>query len=130
MKEELQTKLVEILASIQTAAGKAGDFALSQLPDIAQSYVAYGRLTATVMLLGSVAWFIASIFALIWAKRVCKQPGAIDEFDAFCGIGVGMVGVVSVVISLICAANTFTSAALVWMAPKVWLLKELANMIR
>lgn len=40
MKEELQGKLVEILASIQSGVGQAKDFALVQLPDIAQSYVA------------------------------------------------------------------------------------------
>lgn len=48
MKEELNTKLVEILTSIQTAAGKASDFALDQLPDIAQSYVLYGRAVSVV----------------------------------------------------------------------------------
>lgn len=50
MKEELQSKLVEILGSIQTAAGKAGDFAMTQLPDIAQSYVVYGRISSFVLL--------------------------------------------------------------------------------
>ena len=43
MKEELQGKLVDILTSIQTAAGKASDFAMDELPGIAQEYVAFGR---------------------------------------------------------------------------------------
>ena len=51
MKEELNGKLVEILTSIQTAAGKASDFALEQLPDIAQSYVMYGRAVSVAHLL-------------------------------------------------------------------------------
>jgi hypothetical protein len=63
MKEELQGKLVEILTSIQTATGKASDFAMSQLPDVAQSYVGYGRALYTVgVVLG--ALFLLACVAL------------------------------------------------------------------
>lgn len=46
MKDALQLKMVEILTAIQSAVGKSADFALEQLPDIAQQYVLYGRCGA------------------------------------------------------------------------------------
>src|SRR5215212_5947911 len=49
MKPELQDKLVEIITSIQSAAGAAKDFTVAQLPDVAQSYIIYGRMWNTTL---------------------------------------------------------------------------------
>lgn len=120
MKEELQGKLVEILTSIQSAAGKASDFAMEQLPDIAQSYVAFGRASLTLYVLASL---VALVF--IWWKAVPKIEMAVDAegFGYFSGV---MLSVAPVIVVL---ANT-SSTLLVWFAPKVWLLKEIAGMLK
>lgn len=84
MKDELQTKLLEILTAIQTntgkaidtgteLAGKAGDFALEQLPDIAQSYVAFARAWETF---GALLWsaiFAASVYIFVTKVFVAKD---------------------------------------------------------
>jgi hypothetical protein len=49
VNEQLQTKLVEIIVSIQAATRTAGDFAIEQLPDIAMQYVMYGRVKTAAM---------------------------------------------------------------------------------
>ena len=69
MKEELNSKLVEILTSIQTAAGKASDFALEQLPDIAQSYVLYGRAISLMTLVFLIALGLSLLKLSHWAYK-------------------------------------------------------------
>lgn len=117
MNEQLQSKLVEILTGIQTATKAAGDFALEQLPDIAMQYVAYGRAIYTVgvgfgLLLIAIAMFSA------W-RFVFKD----EEAWTFPMIVGGVVGF------LIATAN-IGPMLMVWLAPKVWLLQELAKLVK
>lgn len=131
MKDELQLKLVEILTSIQTTAGKAGDFAMGQLPDIAQSYVAYGRAMSAFELAAGLVLLALAIWAFIGVRAHLEKSG--DDFlDAnpavvmpggFFILVAGLVGVIQLKAGL-------NAAALVWFAPKVWLLKELASLIK
>lgn len=125
MKEQLNGKLVEILTSIQTATGKVSDFALEQLPDIAQSYIAYGRVYGTTMLVVSVALFV---LCFLGSRSTLKktedddatEPEIIGMFiNGFCAI-----------YAAIYAISSVGSVFLVWFAPKVWLLKELASMVK
>lgn len=141
MKDELQLKLVEILTSIQTAAGKASDFALEQLPDIAQSYVAYGRVLYTSGLFFTFLMIVAGIvLAYLGIKKqsdVEKQfkeehgpkarMGYFDKYDGFAHFfpaGVlALIGVTGFGLVL-------PGAFLVWISPKVWLLKEIASLLK
>jgi len=119
MQEELQSKLVEILTSIQAATGKAADFAMDQLPEIAQSYVVYGRAS-------SLFWMVcASACVYFAAKGRAKAMKAFDDGEVwpiFAWIGAAIAAVVALV--------TAQEALLVWFAPKVWLLKELAQLVK
>ncbi len=122
MKTELQDKLVEILTSIQTAAGKTADFALEQLPDIAQQYVLYARVMGTLnlTLLGIV------IVLLLWGIRAYEKKSLNTEYA---GVGYIFGGCTTIGLCVVWAIN-LQSVIFVWLAPKVWLLKELANLIK
>ncbi len=127
MNEQLQAKLVEILAGIQAATKTAGDFAMEQLPDIAQQYVLYGRVAAILQVCFWLAVLIAAAYSL---RRLLSNGRAEDEsstaaWEVLC-VPVGFVAVASAVALMLSAK----SAALVWIAPKVWLLKELASLIK
>ena len=126
MKEELNTKLVEILTSIQTAAGKTSDFALEQLPEIAQSYVLYGRVFSLV----TVLLCLAVLLALVWLFRVTYRATSEGDVDEIVWMPVGMVGVVVGVVAVLLFLEGLQSTFLVWFAPKVWLLKELASLVK
>lgn len=120
-KNQLQEKLVEILTSIQTAAGKASDFALEQLPDITQSYVMYGRVYNTFIITLS----IVLIFILFYgAFRINKNLNSYDKGAPF-----GIAFLISVIPSLL-FISYLSNFLLVWFAPKVWLLKEIASLLR
>lgn len=134
MKDELQGKMVEILSSIQTATGKASDFALTQLPDVAQSYVAFGRVSSLIYLS---AWVLASVVTVLLLTYMWRNP-RYSEYSWDEGKNVrsdnNQFALVfwstlffATVINIFFALN---SAALVWFAPKVWLLKELAGLIK
>lgn len=130
MKEELNTKLVEILTSIQTAAGKASDFALEQLPDIAQSYILYGRVMGLISVAASLSLLMLGLWLLNKTRQHIKDAGELDNAEPFFflfGFGVG--GVLSL-IGVITIYSSLVTTALVWLAPKVWLLKELASLIK
>lgn len=139
MQEELQSKLVEILTSIQAATGKAADFAMDQLPEIAQSYVVYGRASSIVtlaMCLGAV------VVAALIAKRArdiqkARLDAGLSWYDNKKGVPSGdyvfmlwMACLLVGVPGFIAFAASVQSALLVWFAPKVWLLKELAQLVK
>ncbi len=128
MKEELQGKMVEILTAIQTATGKAGEFAMTQLPDIAQTYVTYGRVASVVWVLMGVLLIALGVLALVIAKS--EDTGNWDEsFFQFLkgGYWIAFFTTVAGVLQFGYAMN---SALLVWFAPKVWLLRELAGFLK
>lgn len=129
MKEELQGKLAEILTSIQTAAGKASDFAMEQLPDIAQSYVAYGRVWLTLQALWLAvvvvaALFVAARYGFMSTKKTSYGHWADERIFA------AAAGSVIALVSSSFFMSMLQPVILVWLAPKVWLLKELAHMLK
>jgi hypothetical protein len=130
MNEELQSKMVEILTSVQNATKSAGDFAMEQLPDIAQSYIVFGRVQTLIEAVLSIAFIVVGVFALRAVSLHLKKHKDIYDADLFVVIFGGAFGVVMVPIGIISGKSAITSAALVWLAPKVWLLKELASFIK
>ena len=130
MKEELQGKLVEILTSIQTATGKASDFAMEQLPDIAQSYIVYGRASSVVSVVIGVLLFVAIWRYVAWAFRFCKECEKYSDTPILIGVGGVIAGVIAGAAGLVLTVTGIQSGLLVWFAPKVWLLKEIAGLLK
>jgi hypothetical protein len=124
MKEELQGKLVEILTSIQTAAGKASDFAMAELPDIAQSYIAYGRASTAAYLALAIAMLIFAAWCYPRFLEAVKEDAPQKGVPAVFGMALGGL------LGLVMFASHLGAALLVWTAPKVWLLKEIAGMLK
>ncbi len=129
MKEELQGKMIEILTSIQNTVGQAKDFAVEQLPDIAQQYVVFGMVSNITM---SVIVLLLSIGFAVLAYKLYKYP---DNKGSYGGIGIEFgFGIFSSIIgSLGCMLAfilTLKETLLVVFAPKVWLLMELAKLVK
>lgn len=57
----LQDKLVEIITQLQSAVKTGADFAIEQLPDIAQQYVVYGFWSS---------WSFVAIYGLLVAMGI------------------------------------------------------------
>lgn len=131
MNEQLQAKLVEILSGIQAAVKAAGDFALEQLPDIAYQYISYGRALSLVVMIITVLLFVIGLWLCIKKAIYGTQKdqyynyGWSDNRSAAL-VGGGALLFVSCIIFTINLSNTM----MVWFAPKVWLIKELAVLIK
>lgn len=141
MKEELQGKLVEILTSIQTAAGKASDFAMAELPDIAQSYIAYGRAYATAIAVLALIVFCCGFWAVALVNAKHRRADAEyaeakladrNEYRSryFEASDVLPLPYIPFIVGGVALAMSMGPLFLVWFAPKVWLLKEIAGMLR
>lgn len=132
MKEQLQGKLVEILESVQQATKADGDFALEQLPDIAMQYVMYGRIRTMV----ETVFFLAVAGCLFATFRwAYKNPWNTNSYswdkDTKRSYSNYLVMIVSAGLGSIWAiAGVLAFDWMVWLAPKVWLLKELAGLVR
>jgi hypothetical protein len=132
MDKELQGKLVEILTSIQSGVGEAKDFALSQLPDIAQSYIAYGRISSAITCALLLAIALAAGATFLWNMRNFVRDTDFNCIKSRAGSQVivwvmsGLTFFVSAPLFIV----SINSALLVWLAPKVWLLKELAHLVK
>ena len=132
MNEQLQAKLVEILASIQAATRTAGDFAIEQLPDIAMQYVMYGRVKTAAMtafmLLAAGALFATFRWAYAnpWnaSNYSFEREAKRSESNYFVMVITCVFGSLFTVIGVLCFDW------MVWVAPKVWLLKELAGLMK
>ncbi len=123
MNDQLQGKLVEILSAIQAGARAAGDFAMEQLPDIAQQYVLYGRVVSTAYVVMFALLAICCVATVVMHAR-----GKEDLLD--CEPAIVIFGPIGGALSAAIAFVNFGPAMLVWFAPKVWLLKELAGLIK
>jgi hypothetical protein len=131
MKQELQDKLVDVIGAIQSATGKANDFAMEQLPEIAQQYVMYGRVRSALFFL---LFLILAGSSFKYAHWAYKNPWNLSTYfdkDAkrsdsnLVAIATGMVFGVFFTVCAWEAANV-----LVWVAPKVWLLQALAALVK
>lgn len=139
MKEELQGKLLEILTAIQTntgkaidtgakLAGQAGDFAMEQLPDIAQSYVAFARAWET---LNALLWWgvtLALLYAVL-VKAILNTKWLVGDMWPIERFLMCLIGIPVTLATLVTALQYTKDAMFVWFAPKVWLIQELAKLI-
>ena len=117
MNDELKNKSVEILTQIQQAVQSGAEVAGQQIPDIARQYVVYG-----VAWNWSMALFFYVVIMLfyrtIWAWK-SKNPD-LESFPLM----------VCLVLLFVPLFAYLRAALLVTLAPKVWLIKEIADLIK
>jgi hypothetical protein len=130
---DLQNKLVEILTSIQGAVGEAKDFTIQQLPDVAQQYITYGTVYHTGMSLFSALIMLVSCYAvykmITWKDGVIR--GGYDHGD-WLPVRTG-VFTFSGIIAFVSGLSFFAGikeTMIVLFAPKVWLLMEIAKLVK
>jgi hypothetical protein len=124
MNEELQSKLVEVLTGISEGVAQAKDFAVEQLPDVAQQYIMFGMVweTALFTLLVIAAAVLLMMPYLLWSNR-----RKLDEF--FVSFGGTMSFIMGVVIACF-AVGQLKPVLLVWFAPKLYLLQGIAGLVK
>lgn len=134
MKQEIQNQLAikatEILTQVQEAVKTGAHFTMEQLPDIAQQYVAFGRVMSVVAMfffvVAAVIMYTGITFTL---KEANKSDTEAREGLMFVAVFVVIVAAIYALVYTSCSCG-LKSDIMVWVAPKVWLIKELAEMVK
>ena len=129
MNEELQSKLVEVLTGISEGVAQAKDFAVEQLPDVAQQYIMFGMVWETTAFVVLTLLLLPSLHL---ARNGFKLMAANDADDSdesrgftfllFGGIASGVFGFLAIV--------QLKAVLLVWFAPKLYLLQGIAGLVK
>lgn len=123
IQTELLKRVDDIFAAIGAATKTAVNAAQTQLPDLAKEYVAYGRLSATVLEVVLLLAMIGCVYLGIRAQRYINKTNDWDYFPLhFPGAIVG--GFCS--IFFFCHISNLL---MVWFAPKIWLLLEIKSLL-
>lgn len=130
MKEELQRQLAQIIAAIHGQASSTGDFWIERLPSVAQQYIAYGRAQAIIDIIMPVLGLLLAAWLIKHERMHFGAPLDIKSKGALISVLINTVAAGLGTYSVIMFVNATHAAALVWSAPKVWLLRELANIIK
>lgn len=130
MKEELQRQLAQIIAAIHGQASSTGDFWVERLPSVAQQYIAYGRAQAIIDIVMPVLGLLLAAWLIKHERMHFGAPLDIKSKGALISVLINTVAAGLGTYSVIMFVNATHAAALVWSAPKVWLLRELANIIK
>ena len=125
MPKEIEQKLLEqasgILEAITTAVGQAKDLAIEQLPDIAYQYIAFNRAyLTTVFVLATVISILLITWA--WYKETHCESHSSGQY--------AFIVAFPVIISVISSLYTMKMVFMVWLAPKIFLIEQLVNLIK
>jgi len=126
---QLQDKLTEVIGNIQTQVSNAATFAWDQMSDIAVSYVHFGMAYNTTVLL---LWAIVAAVATKITLKYGYFSTASGPYGGWADSKISAVvfGTIASGGSILGAFLSVKPFLLVWFAPKVWLLQELADMVR
>jgi hypothetical protein len=124
IQQELLSSADTILKSISGVVDKATDIAVRELPDIAVQFIAFGRVYVTVCLLASVLFFIIGMY-ILYRGKVFSQPNiTTSAFDAM------LISIIPFAASIFILLLNFKDFALVWFAPKIWIMTEIVKLIK
>jgi hypothetical protein len=127
MNEQLQTQISEILNQIVISVGEVKDYSISQLPDIAQQYITYGIYNSIASFILCLSILIVGIVVLIYTVK----RGIFEFNDEFSDMEL----IIAVFIPSVLLFDlpflyfSFKELLLVTIAPKVWFILELKNLI-
>jgi hypothetical protein len=130
MENDLKAKLAEILTGIADNAAQLKDFAVEQLPDVAQQYIAYGRVLETAVFLIVCALNIVTIKICIWGAKQIRTKGKNRDFCEpleFMSLLLGGFASLFLITILLCQIKPFF---MVWFAPKIYLIQGISSLIK
>lgn len=129
MNEELQSKLVEVLTGISEGVAQAKDFAVEQLPDVAQQYIMFGMAWETTAFLALALLLLPSLRLLSSGIKLLTAKDS-DYSDENKGIVFMLLGGLASLFFGSLAILQLKPMLLVWFAPKLYLLQGIAGLVK
>ena len=129
MNEELQSKLVEVLTGISEGVAQAKDFAVEQLPDVAQQYIMFGMVWETTAFVILTLLMLPSL-RLAWVGFKTMTAINADYCDENKGFTFLLLGGIASLFLGFMAMVQLKALLLVWFAPKLYLLQGIAELVK
>lgn len=127
MDEKLKAETLKWLTDLHGATAKAGGFVLDQAPEVAREVILLGRVWHSVAFLMSLASVIAIAGAVIRYRKALREGwDDAEPLATVCCITSPILSAVFLILTLV----EFSSAATAWFAPRLYLLQELAGLIK
>jgi len=124
MNEKIQAAFIEMLTNIQSALTAAAEFSSEQIPLVLQEILLYHTwLYAAILAAGILCW-IAAVLGIKFAARHWEKIYRID-CEPGVVIGVGVLIIAGVVLIVGSAVQLLK----VTLAPRLFLIEYLANLI-
>lgn len=129
MNDELQNKLAEVLGGIAEGVTQAKDFAVEQLPDVAQQYIMFGMVweTAAFVMLAAATGLFTWMFLHGW-KLASDDESSYKDADR--GQIMMIFGSISGLATVVFCLVQLKAVLLVWFAPKLYLLQGIAGLVK
>jgi hypothetical protein len=127
MENDLKAKLAEILTGIADNVGQLKDFAIEQLPDVAQQYIVYGRVLETAVFLIVCTLNIVMIKICIWGAKQIRTKGDNSGPLEVMSLILGGFASLFLITILFCQIKPFL---MVWLAPKIYLIQGISSLIK
>jgi hypothetical protein len=126
--KELESKLVEVISSISDSIGQVKDFAVEQLPDVAQQYILFGMIWEAITLAIFLILSACSIKLVIWGIK--KNRTELDYYDRDAGFAAIISGGVGSTVFFVLSIAQIQQVLLVFLAPKLYLIQGLVNLVK
>lgn len=137
MDKDLQSSLAEVITTLKDLVVSAKDFTLEQLPDVVSQFLLFHRVVSllefgialTIMLGGFY------VFVKTFQEESKKTQNSFGEGDNYrwgtvTPIFKVLFSGVSGFLAFITILHNFSYWLMVWLAPKVFLIQELARLIK
>lgn len=135
MNEELTHQLTLLISNLNSALVAGGHLIVENLPPALESYVMYGRIFSTVIVVMALIILIASAYSLVSGiRRQVREEEAAQAAHSYAPSSTIVfvsifAGVFGSLIGLMVVASNLGALILVWAAPQVWLIRQAAHLL-
>ena len=127
LSKELLTRADLIFGKIADAASNVNTLAMEQLPDIATQFILYSRVLHTAQLFGA----LILIGLAVWLYKMgFKKRDNKQSFYDYEGFWYFRLGTLCAIIGLFLLILKFHSFCMVWLAPKIFLITEIVQLVK
>lgn len=129
MKYDKQA-ISQIVADVCRMAGNGSDLATQQMSDVTQQYLSYGRLwyTSCSCVLAATCIFCFLIMVAMGRKIAEREKAGFSSDESY-GVS-ALITAGSAIASFVYFVICMKTTVMVWSAPKVWLMQELAGLVK
>jgi hypothetical protein len=129
IKTDLTDRATRLLDYLETSVEKGGDFLSEQAPEVVRELILYHRVLHTSYVVAAIVVIFVSMFAF-WKMVIPEsRKSFMDQNDAIIMVGGSICFLVLVATFIVLLIHT-SLCLKVWLAPRVFILEEIARLLK